>query len=294
MKVSNNSSATFEFLKARWSLTQTLDNKGKMTTDPSQMKVFGFDYISQSGKSLGNIVISLLSGDESSESMKIYFGKDIANSDGKSQKEFYKFLTSLRVFAKSHMLGFNVRDINRNQLNQKSMKNMFEASLNADGLSRRGIMESQFGILDGSVMTSRQPLDSLKLIIKHSERVNPDSRGARSRRIDKIFLANDKGERFLLPFKSLKGARAIARHVSTGGTPYDSIGEAICAHVDEVSCLNKFLRVAKTELSDPVVCAISELVKTRVMEIKKLLTSLCSSKGYTNNSSRLLQKEIML
>lgn len=280
MKVSNNSSATFEFLKSRWSLTQTLDEQGKMTTDPSQMKVFGFDYVTQSGKSLGNIVLSLLSEDESAESMKIYFGKDISHVGGEEQKEFYKFLTSLRIFAKSHMMGFNVRDINRNQLNQKSMSNMFESI--------------QFGELGGSVRTSRQPLDTLKLIIKHSDRVNPESRGARSRKIDKIFLANDKGERFLLPFTSLKGARAIARHASNGGTPYDAIGEAICAHVDEVSCLNKFLRVAKAELSDPVVMTISELVKIRVQEIKKLLTSLCSAKGYEKNNGRLIPQEVTM
>lgn len=276
--ITNNSTATFDFLRSRFKLTQSLDAHGKTTITNSDMQVFGFDYVTKSGVSLGNVVVSLLDDNESENSLKVYFGKDVSSANGKEQKDFYEFLTSLRVFAKSHMLGFDVRDINRNKLTSKSMQPMFE---------------SQFGSLDGSVRTSRQPLDTLKLIIKHSDRVNPESRGARSRKIERIYLANDKGERFLLPFKNLRAARAMARHVSNGGTPYDSVAQALCNQVDEVSCLSKFLRVSRAESSDPVVQAISDAVQIRVNEIKKLLASLNSQGGYTKNSSSLVPQEII-
>jgi len=59
-------------------------------------------------------------------------------------------------------------------------------------------------------------------------------------RVDRIFLVNESGERFLLPFKSVVGAKAMANHVGRGGNPYDTTGKLIGNAVNEMTNLRRF------------------------------------------------------
>jgi len=58
--------------------------------------------------------------------------------------------------------------------------------------------------------------------------------------VDKIFLVNSNNERFLLPFKSVLGAKAMAHYVANGGTPYDNHGQVIAKAVHEMKNLQRF------------------------------------------------------
>lgn len=277
-QVSNTSSMLFDFLKSRFELNQTTDENGKPTVDSSKVKVFGFDFITAKGENLGNIVISLLDDGESSDSVKVYFGKDVADTVGQAKSSFNKFLQDLRQFSKSHMLGFDVRDINRSGMTAKDQAFMYE---------------SRFGKLDGSSRTSKQPLEGLKIVIKHSDKVNPESRGSRSRRIAKIFLANDKGERFLLPFISLSAARAMAQHVYAGGTPYDDVAGRICSAVDEGSALKTFLKkLRKAGVSNPAIAQMLEIVAEKYNEIKGKIGKMSTSRGYAKHKDSLPSAEL--
>lgn len=271
---SNVSSDVFDFLKSRFELTNITDKNGQQTSQPNDMAMFTFDYVTEEGKSLGAIVISLLDDNESSNSVKIYYGKDVADADHDSNKDFYKFLNDLRQFSKSHMLGFDVRDINRTRLTRKDITPVSE-----------GV---QFGPLSGTIKTSVQPLENLRIIIKHSERVDPEAHNARSRKIERLYLANDKGERFLLPFKSLKAARAMARHLHNGGIPYDAIGSVIIHLVDEVVTLSKFLRkVHRSPVDEADLQEILSAIEGRHKSIKNQLTSLGSQGGYLKHKEEL-------
>ena len=147
------------------------------------------------------------------------------------------------------------------------------------------MFESSFGPIDGSVKTSKQPLGSMDIIIKHSARIDPKIKNSRSRKIQKIYLSNGKGERFLLPFKSLLAARAMARHIESGGTPYDSIGRDICQLVEEMLSLNKFYRTYKnSEFKNNNASEALAAGRERYLEIKKTLASLSSKGGYAKNS----------
>lgn len=267
----NVSKSVFDFLKSRFILSQSTDGSGQPTTEGAKMKVFSFEFKTKKGKTLGNVVVSLLDDEDSSNSVKIYFGKDIASAPSEELAEFQKFLGDLRLFAKSNMLGFSVKDINRGQLRAKDINPMFE---------------SQFGEIGGSVRTSVQPLDRLRLIIKHSDKIDPKIPGARSRKIEKIYLANTRGERFLMPFTSLKAARAMARHVSNGGTPYDEFGNTICHYVDELGELRSFFRkMRNVQVEDPRMQEILQSVKDRYTEIKKTLSHLNSQGGYIKHKA---------
>jgi len=271
--ITNISEELFAFLKDRFELGQAVDENGKVTTKPEDMKVFTFDFVTKKGENSGCVLISLLDDSESSNSLKVYFGQEIADADSDMQEDWFNFLKEIRQFAKMHILGFDVRNINKSRISKRDIEPMFE---------------STFGPIDGSVKTSRQPLDGMEIIIKHSDRIDPKKKNSRSRKILKIYLKNDRGEKFLLPFKSLLASRAMARHINAGGTPYDEIGRNICQLVEEMTSLNRFVRTMKNnDYQDTRAVSAINAARDRYLQIKKQLVNLTSQGGYLKNQTSL-------
>ena len=136
----------------------------------------------------------------------------------------------------------------------------------------------------GSMKTSYIQLpENTKLIIKHTKGVNEEVRGSRSRNIKALFIENSAGERFRFPHKYLQGAKAMANHVSNGGTPYDAIGESIVTLCTEVAQCTQFLRHVRTnKLTNESNENIVETIKQKLKEFKNTVKSLQTSKGYNN------------
>ena len=255
---------------------ETFDENDQPTNEPQAINKLVFCFITNEGKDLGPAVITLGKNDKDGTTVNLSYDAELAKRSGNI--DFREFI---KIFGNELFnMGVALSDFTHGQIapdmparRKTSFKPMFE---------------SQFGEMGGSVRTSVQPLEKIKLIIKHSDRVNPKARAARSRKIEKIYLANSQGERFLLPFNSLLAARAMARHVSNGGTPYDKIGEEICKYVDELVELHKFCRKMKhTEAEDPKMHELFDTVKERYCEIRKTLSSLNSQGGYSKKSEQL-------
>lgn len=279
-EIGNISLDIFDFLKSRFELGESVDENGVATTDPNEMRVFSFDFKDKKGKEIGCCIISIMDDQESNNSLKIYFGNELQECDSASQKEWVKFIQEIRQFAKMHMLGFDVRNINKSTITKRDIDPIFE---------------STFGPIDGTVRTSKQALDNMQIIIKHTANVDPKKKNARSRKIQKIYLTNSSGERFLLPFKSLSAARAMARHIQSGGTPYDAIGSDICSLVDEMSSLSKFVRRMKNNtFENPEAINAINSSTERVHEIKRKLSSLSSQGGYEKNKPLFTGEESQL
>ena len=94
--------------------------------------------------------------------------------------------------------------------------------------------------LFGTTKTSFQSIGEARLVIKHSAPVDQSVAGGRTHKIESIFIESPEGERFKYPIKHLNGARAMARHVSEGGKPYDSFGKHITGLSEELSKLKSF------------------------------------------------------
>ncbi|VVC05178.1 Uncharacterised protein [uncultured archaeon] len=278
------SSNLISLLKNRFNISETVDEAGKFTDDPAKIKVFSFDFINSKKQNSGCIVLSLLNDPQSSNSLKIYFGEEISQSDRNTQKEWYDFLLDLRKFCKMHLLGFDLRNLNKVKLTRQDV----EKDLPLVKEDLEPMYESTFGPIDGTVRTSRQPLGSMNIVIKHTARIDQNIKNGRSHRIQKIYLTNLNGERFLLPFKSLLAARAMARHIEDGGTPYDQIGKNICSLVDELFTLNKFYRSHKHDNPENIEAQNALIAcRNRCFEIRRLLNSLSSHGGYQKNLSTL-------
>lgn len=270
--IDNVSTDLYDFLKSRFEIGESVDENGVSTVDPSKMMCFTFDYVDKHGEDVGCVVISLLADQDSDNSIKIYFGDELANVESETQKEWMKFLGEIRLFAKMHMLGFDVRNINKSTITRRDIAPMFE---------------STFGPIDGTVRTSKQPLENMQIIIKHTDRVDPKVKNSRSRKIQKIYLSSAAGEKFLLPFKSLMAARAMARHIFNGGTPYDTIGSNICHMVAEMAALASFVRHMSSRIDTPEAINALNSAKERCTEIKHQLGRLSSQGGYTKITPEL-------
>jgi len=142
------------------------------------------------------------------------------------------------------------------------------------------LAEASLGKMYGSMKTSYQPLDSVKIIVRHGAAVNEEVRGSRSRQISKLFIQR-ADERFALPHKSLAGARAMARHVYNGGEIHDSVGAAINEMVSNIDHLAKFSRYVENKgLVNEENNTLVVLAKESVQNLRSSLKKLSGAKSY--------------
>ena len=146
----------------------------------------------------------------------------------------------------SNCCGANIENVYDGHGRCSDCHEMASAEKEEEFYENQRVMES-YSPATGSMKTSYIQLpENTKLIIKHSKGVNEEVRGSRSRNIQAMFIENSVGERFRFPHKYLQGAKAMANHVSNGGTPYDAIGESIITLCTEVAQCSQFLRHVRT------------------------------------------------
>ena len=224
--------ALFEKIRDRFEDVSLGDEKAKATQDPEKARFFNFDYIVDD-KKYGNITISLI--DEMS--LKVYFSKNISHDlDHEERDKWYSFLRELREFAKRNLLSFEPRDITRTTLKHRDLQQVSKADNTYD--KDEVVAESK---LYGTSKSSYEKFGPVRIIVRHTKPVVDEVGGARSRNISSIYVETAEGERFKMPFKSLKASRAMARHISAGGTPHDELGQHITEMATECAKLKPFM-----------------------------------------------------
>jgi len=230
-EINKISEALFEKIRDRFEDVSLGDENAKATQNPEDARFFNFDY-TVDGVSHGNITISVI--DETS--LKIYFSKNISSElDEEEKAKWYGFLRELREFAKRNLLSFEPRDITRSTLKHRDLQ---QVSKSDSTYSKDEVIgESR---MHGTSRSSYEQDGNVKIIVRHSDRVDPEQRGARSRKIKALFVETTDGERFKLPYNNLRYARAMARHVSEGGDVNDDFGQHITKVAEECSKLRPF------------------------------------------------------
>ena len=265
----------FEKIRSRFENINLGDDKAKSTNDPEKAKFFNFDYVIND-QNHGNVTVSLI--DENS--LKVYFSKNISdNLEDQELQEWYKFLQELRYFAKRNLLTFDTRDISRSILNIKDIKQVSQADSTLQ-TSDVKISESR---LYGTNMISYENVGPARIMIKHTESVNPEQRGSRARHINAIYVENAQGERFKMQYNKLSGARAMARHIAEGGIPYDDFGQHINSMIQEMADLGRFVRVMKHRtFEDNTAAKMVEAAANYYQGMNRQLNYLKGSRAYRN------------
>ena len=266
-EIENIASALFDKIRTRFTDVNLGDELAKATTNPEKARYFNYDYTSQNGESFGNITMSLI--DETS--LKVYFDKTITDSlDDEQRFEWFGFLRSLRAFAKRNLLNFDIRDITKSNLDLKDIKQQSKSD-SVNTIDDIKVTESR---LWGTTRSSYQEMGPVRIIVRHSDNVDETKRGARSRHIEAIFLETQLGERRLLPFKNMTGARAMAQHCSQGG----ALDVGMC---EEMSNMAHFCREAKRrEFEDSETAEMAKAAVHRYGELKNKLHRVGGRRGY--------------
>ena len=255
----------FSKLRGRFKNIQIGNQEGAVTNVPGQSRFYDFAYGNQGGK----VSVSL---DEESI-VVMYSEKLFSENDASNKKEWYDFLKEMRVFAKKRMLNFEVRDIQKSNLEKRDYK--FLSNKNGDNTMTESTMY-------GTSKTSYQNISDARICVKHSESINQELAGGRSQKIGSIYIESANGERFKYPFKHLNGARAMARHVAEGGNMYDDFGKHIVGLSEEMNKLRKF----KTYMSRSSVMAeglagYMDVVNERIEAVKSTVAKLQNKSHYT-------------
>lgn len=148
------------------------------------------------------------------------------------------------------------------------------------------IMEG-FSKMFGSITTSQQTLENVRILVKHKTPIDENIRGSRSRHIAAIFLECN-GERFRFPHAYLPGARAMAQHLAHGGAMTDKVGSFITESTGNLLRLQSFNRyVTVNKLINEDSSGIVETVKENIETIRTDLRKLTGVKTYETVKARL-------
>ena len=243
IEIEKKAEKLFDKVRSRFEDVNLGDEKANATDDPAQARFFNFNYVSKGGKNFGNVHINIVDPDK----LKVVYGQNLVNDlEPEEQNEWFDFLRSLREFARRNLMTFDARDITRDQLSLKSIKQQSKADSTYDKdeltMTEDVIVESS---MYGSRINSYEDRGPVKIRIKHSDFIDPEKRGARARKIEDIYLETHRGERFLMPHKNLHGARAMARHLSEGGVMHDELGEHIIGIMSEMAAMKHFVNGAR-------------------------------------------------
>lgn len=273
-EINKISEALFEKIRDRFEEVSLGDENAKATQNPEDARFFNFDYVVDNHNH-GNITLSVI--DETS--LKVYFSKNISKDlDPEHKKEWFAFLRELREFAKRNILSFEPRDITRSTLKHRDIQ---QVSRSDDTYTKDDVVaESR---MYGTLNRSYESFGPVRIKLQHSKPIMDETlHGVRSRNIAAVFVENDQGERFRLPFNNLSGARAMARHVSAGGVPTDELGCHITEMVNEMLTLRPFVRGMHRRTFEDVMT--TEMVESAFGYhglLKNTLKKMKGKRGYT-------------
>jgi hypothetical protein len=260
----------FSLIKPLFPNIKMGNDEGVVTTDSEEAVFFDFDFEVNNQK-VATVSISLVD----SKVLKLFFTKDILNHNSLAvKKKWFDFIKKLRNFSKRRLIGFEPHDIAKQNLSRRDYKEM-----SAKAQKEKKMNESS---LYGSTKSSYQKLENARMIIRHSKKVQEEAPLSRTRNIDSIYVENEAGERFKYPYNHLSGARAMMRHLSNGGNPYDNFGQYIVGLSENVYNLRKFNHLVNRNafLENTNIGPIAEAAKKKTETVKKTLEKIQKQSGY--------------
>ena len=277
-KISEN---LFAKIRGRFPSVTIGDAEGVVTDDPKTARYFDFDF-KEGERILGKVSITI---NEEDGVVVTYNDSFITDEADLVKSSWYDFLKELRVFSKKNMMNFDTRDITKSNLDKRDY-----AHLTKNSSGDKTMSEST---MYGTSRTSYEDVDKARLVLKHTQAVNPEIAGSRTQHVHSIYIESDNGERFKYPFRHLNGARALARHVSEGGHLYDEFGKHIVSLSEELSKLRQF----KTYMNRSAVMAEGlkgyvNAVNERLETVKKECLKL-QREAYYKNAIENYKQEVL-
>ena len=269
----------FNKIRGRFQNVTIGDENGKVTNVPEEARFFDFSFIAN-GDDLGKVSVSL----DEDNGVTIIVGRDLVQNQMEDvQDRWYNFLKELRMFAKKRTLQFDVRDINKSNLNKRDYNFL---ATNLPGENK--MAESR---MYGTKNTTFQRIGNARVAIKHSAPIGEGEN--RLKHISRIFIETPEGERIRYPVKHLQGARALALHVSEGGHPFDDFGKYITGLSEELASLGKFKKyMNRKSVMAEALQDYMGIVESRVKSVRTEIRNLQKSSYYTEAVANYTTPEV--
>ena len=248
-----------------------LDAEGKVTPIPDEADIFKFEF-TKDGEDYGTVYVTL----DEDRVLTVYFGDDVANSpDDKTPKLDYDdtwsgLLHQLSAWRMTKGLkGFNTQNKDRV----------------ADDMARRNHMRNKDKIAEGYYATGKKSsysdaVPSVKIVIEHSRVIEEGEQ--RYRNINKIFLENQAGERYLLDTKKPGIARVYARHIAEGGKVNDDRWSHIGSLCEEYQKMAGFVRATRNgQFNESAQSLVNEGI-AHYQSLRESLSRMTGKRGYNS------------
>lgn len=252
----------YDLLSAKGFDVKSLNNTGNQDAAIQDTDIFSFDFV-HNGTNYGSVVI-ILGSDLSIELLVTdAIGKHMDNEQG-ARDAWFNFLQELRNFARRKSPNFKISDASQLPYRLKKAESA-------------NLAEGRYW---GSKHISRTTgPKKTRLRIRHNRDINEGD--ARFRHIQELFIETEDEQRFKLPFTSLVGGRAMARHCAAGGNPWDDVGQRITKMVKECAVMGNFLRrVSAGNWANTPQIELVEAARRHYQEQRKRLKSLAGQRGY--------------
>jgi len=259
----NIKSEVYGFLKSRGYDPKLLSTSGKSVPVESEAEVIGFTF-TKDGVDYGNAYCSL----DNSDVFTIYETDKIADSPSEDESDdlsWSDLIVALRQMTFGKVDKFNIDRIDN--LEHDMAKREHTKKLD----------ESYYAINKKSSYSDNIP--TVKIHLQHSRALEEGEQ--RYRNVERIFIENTLGERFLAPTNKPGLARVYARHIAEGGKVNDDRWNHISSLCEEYSKMAGFVRATR---NGQFVESTQKLVNEGINHYQKLretLHKLTGKKGYS-------------
>lgn len=246
-----------------------LDAEGKATPIPDEADIFKFEF-TKDGEDFGTVYVTL----DEDRVLTVYFGDDVANSpDDKTPGLDYDdtwsgLLHQLSAWRMTKGLrGFDTQNKDRV----------------GDDMARRNHMRNKDKIAESYYATGKKSsysdaIPSVKIVIEHSRVIEEGEQ--RYRNINRIFLENQDGERYLLDTKKPGIARVYARHIAEGGKVNDDRWSHIGNLCEEYQKMAGFVRATRNgQFNESAQSLVNEGV-AHYASLRESLSRMTGKRGY--------------
>jgi hypothetical protein len=246
-----------------------LDAEGKATPVPEEADIFKFEF-TKDGEDYGTVYVTL----DDERSLTVYFGDDVTESPGDKtpgldyDDTWSGLLHQLSSWRMTKGLrGFKTQNKDRV----------------GDDMARRNHMRNKDKIAEGyyPMGKSRSYSDavpSVKIVIEHSRVIEEGEQ--RYRNINRIFLENQDGERYLLDTKKPGIARVYARHIAEGGKVNDDRWNHVHSLCEEYSKMAGFVRATRNgQFNESAQSLVNEGI-AHYQSLRESLSRMTGKRGY--------------
>ena len=246
-----------------------LDAEGKVTPVPEEADIFKFEF-TKDGEDYGSVYVTL----DDNRKMIVYFGDDVANSPDEKTPglDYDDTWTGLHDQLSAWRMTKGLKGID--------FKNKDRVG---DDMARRNHMRNKDKIAEGYYPMGRKAsysdaIPTVKIVIEHSRVIEEGEK--RYRNINKIFLENQEGERYLLDTKKPGIARVYARHIAEGGKVNDDRWNHVHSLCEEYSKMAGFVRATRNgQFNESAQSLVNEGI-AHYQSLRESLSRMTGKRGY--------------